>query len=187
MLDGLDLRETLLRWHEGRVWVRELGRAPGTAGAVVAIFEGDHDPITYPYQLSWLGEHDQESDMAFYATDPTQQIVGPGIMRATYGAFMLTYPPGRLYDVWRDPDYRSARSRSEVLVMAAVDYSVEKLVVHLAPTPPSARMKAYASRRGKRIVHIPLGSVSPVTVRKIRVVHILAGRDKRAIAKNYVW
>ena len=136
MLDGLDLRETLLRWHEGRVWVQELGRAPGNAGSVVAIFDEDPGGAAYPYLLSWLGEHEQESDMALYATDPTQQIVGPGIMRATYGGFMLSYPPGRLYDVWRDPDYRDARSKSDVLIMAAVDYSQEKLVVHLAPSPP---------------------------------------------------
>jgi hypothetical protein len=187
MLDGIDLRETLLKWHEGRIWVTELGRAPGIAGAVVAIFDEDLDGSAYPYLLSWLGEHDQESDMAFYSTDPTQQIVGPGIMRATYGGFMLSSPPGRLYDVWRDPDYRLARSKAEVLTMAAIDYSREKLVAHLAPSPPQDRLKSYAARQGKRVIHIPLGGVSPITVRKIRVVHILAGHDKREIAKSYVW
>lgn len=187
MLDGLDLRETLLRWHEGRIWVQEKGRAPGAAGSVVAIFDEDPDGSAYPYLLTWLGEHEQESDMALYATDPTQQIVGPGIMRATYGGFMLSYPPGRLYDVWRDPDYREARSKSEVLIMAAVDYSQEKLVVHLAPSPPADQTKSYAARQGKHIVHIPMGSVSPITIRKIRVVHVLAGHDKRAIAKDFVW
>lgn len=187
MLDGIDLRETLLRWHEGRIWVTEKGRAPGRAGAVVAVFDEDPDGTSYPYLLSWLGEHQQESDMAFYSTDPTQQIVGPGIMRATYGGFMLSTPPGRLYDVWRDPDYRLARSKAEVLTMAAIDYSREKLVVHLASSPPPDRLKAYAGRQGKHVVHIPMGSVSPITVRKIRVVHILAGHDKREIAKDYVW
>jgi len=187
MLDGLDIRETLLKLHEGRVWVQELGRAPGSAGSVVAIFDEDPGGAAYPYLLSWLGEHEQESDMALYATDPTQQIVGPGIMRATYGGFMLSYPPGRLYDVWRDPDYLEALSKSDVLIMAAVDYSQEKLVVHLAPSPPSGLMKAYASNQGKRIVHIPIGSVSPITIQKIRVVHVLAGHDKREIAKGYVW
>jgi hypothetical protein len=33
MLDGIDIRETLHRWHEGRVWVRELGREPGQGPA----------------------------------------------------------------------------------------------------------------------------------------------------------
>ena len=108
-------------------------------------------------------------------------------MRATYGGFMLTYPPGRLYDVWRDPDYGMARSKSEVLLMAAVDYSTDKLVVHVGAHPPPPRLREYAAARVRRIVHVPLGSLSPVSLRKMRVVHILAGRDKREIAKDYVW
>jgi hypothetical protein len=187
LLDGIDLRETLRRWHEGRIWVRERGRAPGAAGSVVVIFDPDPDGSRFPHLMSWLGEHDQESDMAFYATDPATQIVGPGIMRATYGGFMLTYPPGRLLDVWTDPDYRAARSKPEVLLMAAIDYSPHKLVVHVASSPPSPRMQTHAARQAKRVVHVPIGSLSPVTLRKVRVVHILAGRDKRAIAKDYVW
>ena len=125
--------------------------------------------------------------MALFATDPTQQIVGPGIMRSTYGGFMLSYPPGRLFDVWRDPDYFGARSKAELLLMAAVDYSREKLIVHVAKNPPSARARGWASRQAKRIVHIPIGSLSPVAIRKLRVVHILAGRDKRHIAGDYIW
>ncbi len=187
MLDGIELRETLLKWHEGRVYVKELGRAPGEAGSVVVVFDPDPEGSRFPYLMTWLGEHDQESDMAFYATNPVQQIVGPGIMRATYGGFMLTYPPGRLFDVWHDLDYREARTKPEVLMMAAIDYSRQKLVVHVAAQPPSPRLQTFAARQAKRIVHIPLGSLSPVTLRKLRVVHVLAGRDKRAIAKDYVW
>jgi len=153
----------------------------------VMIFDEDREAGEFPYLMSWLGEHEQESDMALYATNPVQQVVGPGIMRSTYGGFMLTYPPGRLYDVWKDPDYAWARSKPEVLLMAAVDYSVDKLVVHVGPHPPSPRMREYASVRGKRIIHIPLGSLSPVSVRKVRVVHILAGREQRGVAKDYVW
>jgi hypothetical protein len=187
MLDGIDLRETLLRLHEGRIWVREQGRDVGAAGSVVMTFEEDRDGTSFPYLMSWLGEHEQESDMALYATDPLQQVVGPGIMRATYGGFMLTYPPGRLYDVWQDSDYRMARTKPEVLLMAAVDYSVDKLVVHVGPHPPASRIRDYAAARGRKIVHLPLGSLSPVSIQKVRVVHILAGRDKRDIAKDYVW
>ncbi len=187
MLDGIDLRETLLHWHEGRIWVRERGRSPGAAGSVVVIFDDDPDGDKFPYVMTWLGEHDQESDMALYATDPTRQIVGPGIMRATYGGFMLTYPPGRLFDVWGDPDYRGARFKAETLLMAAVDYSTEKIVVQVAPNPPSSRITSWAAQQGKRIVHIPIGSLSPVTLRRVRVLHILAGYDKRAVAKDYIW
>jgi hypothetical protein len=187
MLDGVDLRETLQRRHEGRIWVRELGRAPGEAGSVVVIFDEDRDGSGYLYRMTWLGEHEQESDMAFYATDPARQIVGPGIMRATHGGFMLTYPPGRLWDVWNDPDYREAQSKAEVLLMAAVDYSVGRIVVHVGPNPPASRIADWASRRGRRLVHIPLGSLAPITLRKVRVLHILSGRDTRAAAKDYIW
>ncbi len=187
MLDGIDLRETLLRRHEGRIWVHEKGRAPGAVGSVVVIFDEDREDGRFPYLMSWLGEHEQESDMALYATDPTQQVVGPGIMRATYGGFLLSYPPGRLYDVWRDPEYVMARSKPEVLLRAAVDYSLEKLVVHVGAHAPASGVRNYATLRGRRIVHIPLGSLSPASLAKVRVLHILAGRDKREIAKDYIW
>ena len=32
-----------------------------------------------------------------------------------------------------------------------------------------------------------LGSLSPVTLKKLRVVHLLAGQDKRRIASDYIW
>jgi hypothetical protein len=187
MLDGIDMRETLRNLHESRVYVQELGRAPGEAGSVVVIFDRDLEGNRFPYCMTWLGEDDQESDMAFYSTNPAEQVVGPGIMRATYGGLVMSYPPRRMLDVWRDRDYRFAREKSDVLLMAGIDYSEKKLVVHVAKDAPSDLMRRYGSVQGKRIVHIPVGSLSPVTLRKIRVVHLLAGHDKRAIAKDYIW
>jgi len=191
LLDGVDLRETLRhRADDGRVWVHERGRAPGAAGAVVVIFDRDRPhggAERFPFRMTWHGEHHQESDMAFYATDPGAQVVGPGILRATYGGFLLTHPPGRLWDPWRDPDYGFAREKAEVLLAAGIDYSLERLIVYVAPQPPSARLNRHAARQAKRIVYLPLGSLSPATLRKVRVVHLLAGRDTRRIAKEYVW
>lgn len=185
-LDGIDMRETLAHLAEGQVWVREQGRAPGKAGAVVMIFHRDREGDRYPFLMTWLGEHAEESDMAFYSTDPAEQVVGPGIMRATYGGLAMTYPPGRLFDVWADPDYGAAREKAEVLIMAAVDYSREKLVVHVAGEPPARRLERYAAAQRKRLVHIPLGSLSPVAVKRIRTLHLLAGRDKRPLARDYI-
>jgi hypothetical protein len=187
MLDGLDLRETLLNFHQERIYVREWGRAPGAAGAVVVIFDRDPGDERFPFRMTWIGEHEQESDMSFYSTDPKDQVVGPGILRATYGGFMMSMPRGRQFDVWSDPDYRWARGKAEVLSMAAADYSRERIVVHVAESPPSNRLKRYAAFQDKRFVHIPLASLSPVTLRTIRVVHLLSGRDKRSEAKSYIW
>ncbi len=76
------------------------------------------------YLTTWLGEHQNESDMAFYSTQPFEHIVGPGIGRAEYGGLMMTLPPHRLFDVWQDPDYDMAETKAERLLMAALDYSM---------------------------------------------------------------
>jgi hypothetical protein len=190
LLDGVDMRETVRNWHlspdRPQLYVRELGKAAGEVGSVVVVFDEDREE-RYPYRMTWLGEHAQESDMAFYATDPTDAVVGPGIMRAEYGGFMLSFPPRRMADVWSDPDYAFAMSKAETLLLAALDYSLEKMVVYVAARPPRSFMKTVADRWGRRVLYIPIGQLSPVTLKKVRVVHILDGHDKRALAKDYVW
>jgi hypothetical protein len=185
VLDGIDVRETIRHWSERKIYVRELGRAPGDVGSVVVIF--DEEEQRYPHHQTWLGEHDQESDMAFFCTDPTQGIVGPGICRVTYGGFMLSYPPRRMADVWTDPDYRMAESKAEVLLLAALDYCAENVVVHVAARPPRSILQQLASRLALKIVHLPIGTLSPSTLKRIRVMHILSGHEKRDIAKQYIW
>ena len=44
-----------------------------------------------------------------------------------------------------------------------------------------------AARLGLKILHLPLGTISPTTVKRIRVMHILSGHDKREVADRYVW
>jgi len=187
ILDGIDLRETLRNLHEGRIYVRENRRVRGGVGCVVMIFDEDRGGERYPYLMTWLGEHDQESDMAFYATPPERNVVGPGICRCEYGGFLLSYPPRRLFDVWQDGDYDFARSKSEVLLLAALDYSREKHVVYVASRPPRSCFRQFASRLGKKIVYLPLGSLSPPRLKRLRVFHVLFGRNKREIAPDYIW
>jgi hypothetical protein len=189
VLDGIDVRETIRHFAEKQIYVRESGRAPGEIGIVVAIFDEDQDEAgeRYPYSLTWHGEHGQESDMAFYATLPERAIVGPGICRVTYGGFLLSYPPGRLGNVWGDDDYRFAESKAEVLLLAALDYSRERVVLHVGPKPPRSVFHSIAARLDRKILHLPIGTLSPATLRKIRVMHVLSGHAKREIAKEYLW
>ena len=176
VLDGIDVRETIRHWAEKQVYVRESGRVAGEIGIVVVIFEDEPEGEgeRYPYSLTWLGEHGQESDMAFFATAPERAVVGPGICRVTYGGFLLSFPPGRLADVWTDSDYRFAESR-------------ERVVVYAAPKPPRSIFHQIAGRLDRKILHLPLGTLSPTTLKKIRVMHVLAGHAKREFAKDYVW
>jgi len=187
ILDGIDIRETARHIHEGCIYVREFKRIKGGVGSVIIAFDEDKTGKRYPYLMTWLGEHDQESDMAFYATDPADHIVGPGISRCTYGGFLMTYPPLRLSDVWEDPEYDWAKTKAERLLLAGLEYSLEKHVVYVAKKPPRSFIKQVAGRWDKRIVYIPIGQLSPVRLKEIRTLHVLAGKEKRQIAKDYIW
>lgn len=188
MLDGVDLRETLRNWHEGRLYVRDAGRTQGAVGSVVVVFDDSEEAATrYPWEMTWWGEHDQESDMAFYATRPEEHVTGPGVARCEYGAFLMTYPPGQLPDVWTDPYYQSAQSRVERLVMAAIEFTREDSVAYVAARPPRSRWRALARRFGKQLVYLPMGALAPAQRRRVRVFHVLAGHEVRGVAAEYIW
>lgn len=184
--DGLDLRETIRNWREGKLYVRELGKFSGDVGALVIIFDEDRND-RYRYLTTWLGEHQNESDMAFYSTHPFEHIVGPGIGRAEYGGLLMTLPPRRLYDVWNDIDYETAETKAERLLMAALDYSMEHHVVYIASRPPRSTFRQLAARLNRKIVYVPLGQLSPTKLKKIRVVHVLDSYARRAEAQQYIW
>lgn len=191
--DGIDIRETIRHWYEKKLYVKVKGKPPGNVGSVVVIFdedaaeEGEEHPEKYPWKLTWLGEHQQESDMAFYGTSMTAKIVGPGISRCEYGGFMMSYPPRRMMDIWSDPDYQECRSKAEVLLMSAIDYAMQPLIVYVAPKPPRSALRSFAQRFGKKIVYLPLGQLSANLLNKIRVFHVLDGYDKRSIADEYIY
>jgi hypothetical protein len=43
-----------------------------------------------------------------------------------------------------------------------------------------------AARLGKKIIYLPIGIFSPVTLKKIRQFHVLDGHHVRRYAKDYV-
>lgn len=191
--DGIDVKATLRHWFEKKLYVKSHGKPPGGVGSVVIIFDEDQ-PLEnqvreekYSWRTTWIGEHKQESDMAFYATPIASNIVGPGISRCEYGGFMMSYPPRRLIDIWSDPDYKDCRGKAEVLLVAAVDYAIQPIIVYVAAKPPRSAVKAFAQRFGKKIVYLPIGHLSPITLNKIRVFHVLDGHDKRSIAGEYIF
>jgi hypothetical protein len=184
--DGIDIRETIRNWHEGKIYVRHSERIDGDVGSVVVVFDDSHDD-KYDYLTTWLGEHQNESDMAFYSTFPFDHMVGPGIGRAEYGGFLMTLPPRRMYDVWSDPDYDLAETKAERLLFAGLDYSVGKIVVYVAPKPPRSIFRSIADRLGHKILYVPLGQLSPAKLKKIRVVHVLDSHSRRLEAKDYIW
>jgi hypothetical protein len=186
ILDGIDLRETIRNWHEKKIYVRQLDRISGEVGASVVIFDEDRED-RYQYLTTWLGEHQNESDMAFYSTYPFEHLVGPGIGRAEYGGFLMTLPPRRMVDVWSDADYDFAQNKPERLLLAALDYSTQRYVVYVAAKPPRSIFRSIAAHLNRRIVYIPIGALSPTKLKKIRVVHVLDSYARRSEAKDYLW
>ncbi len=189
MLDGIDIRQTIREWSKGKIFVKESRPLRGKVGSVVVVF--DPDPETgegerFPWRVTWLGEHSQESDMAFYSTPAGEVMDGPGISRCQYGGFMLTYPPMRVYDIWKDPFFDFARSKPERLLMAAIDYSLEKHVVYVAADPPSGWCISMAAKTGKKIIYLPIGTFSPVTQKKLKEFHVLDGHHVRRYARQYI-
>ncbi len=183
--DGVDLKTTLRHWYERKIFVKLNRNIRGAVGSVVLIFDTEDE--RYPYCVTWLGEDEQESDQAFYATSRDAQLVGPGITRHEYGGFLLSYPPRRLYDVWRDPNYRLIRSKAQRLLVAGIEYALERYVVYVAPEPPCPRIKSYASHLGRTIIYIPISQLSPTMVKKIRVFHVLANHATRETAQDFIW
>ncbi|MBI5585453.1 MAG: hypothetical protein HY892_16715 [Deltaproteobacteria bacterium] len=190
LLDGLDVKETLRHLVEDKIYVREERAVRGRVGSVVFVFDEDEPvsgrPPRFPWKITWLGEHDQESDMAFYATPAGEEVVGPGISRCEYGGFVLSYPPLRMADIWKDRFFDPARSKAERLLLAGIDYSEEQLVAYVASRPPRSFCRTLASSQGKKIVYLPLGQFSPVLLTRIRFFHVLESPELRKTADLYI-
>jgi len=185
--DGIDLRETIRHLvDDKRMRIREEQLSPGNVGAVCVIFDAEDRAERYPWTVTWQGEHEEESDMALYATQPSAHMVGPKIGRAEYGGFLMTYPPGRMFHVFEDPYFDDAQTKAERLLYAAIDYSAERSIIYVAAKPPRPKLVALARRTGRQIAYLPIGQLSPATLRKIRVFHVLEGRSVRSYAAEYL-
>jgi hypothetical protein len=87
-------------------------------------------------------------------------------------------------DVWHDPAYGFTRGKAERLLVGALDYSETPLVVYVARRRPRSTLYAVARRLGKRIVHIPPGTLNRDTLRRVQRFHVLADKNLRPIAES---
>ncbi len=84
--DGIDIRETLRNWHTGSLYVKVMPPSRGSLEVVVFLFDIPADPRIYANRTTWYAEHSEESTLAFYATDPMKNLVGPGIAQRNTAA-----------------------------------------------------------------------------------------------------
>lgn len=184
--DGLDIRETLRNWHTGDLFVKIQPPSRGRLDCVVMLFDHPADPKEYTWRTTWFAEHDNESTLAFYATDFRNQLIGPGIALATYGGAMFLYPPRHIHCIWRDPEFDAADTMEDRLIMAACRHSESRHVVLLSPQAPGLEWRKIATRYGKKLVHLPNSMFSSSTIAQLRLVHVLNGREVRSYAADFI-
>jgi hypothetical protein len=186
ILDGIDIRDTLRHWYEEKIYVKVLPPSRGKLDCVVMLFDSPADPRDYPWRTTWYAEHDQESTLAFFATDFSQELVGPGIALATYGGALFLFPPAHIPDIWRDKALDFTETLEERLLAAACCYSSCPHIALVSAAPPGAGWRKLAQRFAKKWVHLPLSQFSDAMIQQLRMVHVLNGRHIRSYAAEFI-
>jgi len=184
--DGLDIRETMRNWHERKIFVQYTPPPRGQVGPVVLIFENDPIKRIDSWRLTLYAEHQNESDISFYAEPLGEHVVGPGICHTHFRGILSVFPARHIPDVWTNPAIDEYPTCAEKLLAAAILYSEARYIAYVAPQPPSAAMRQMAGYNGREIVYLPIFTFSRRMLRKIRKFHILDGHHVRAFAADYI-
>ena len=184
--DGLDIRETLRNWHTGELYVKVCPPTRGTLDCVLMFFDSPADPRDYPWRITWMAEHHDESTLALFATDFGREMVGPGIGAASYGGAMFLFPPRPIPEVWSNPQFDFTDTMEERLLAAACVYSGCRHIAVLSESPPGPGWRRLAKKHGKKLIHVPLGRFSQETIQQLRIVHVLNGKQVRSYAAHFI-
>jgi len=176
----------LRNWHTGDLYVKVVPPSRGSIEAVVFLFDVPADTEVYIHRATWQAEHAEESTLAFYATDPMKNLVGPGIAQAEYGGAMFLFPPRRIPEVWMDPRLEFAQTLEERLLGAAFLHSQDRHVAVVSPKIPPSSWRRLARRFGRKIVHVPLKRFSGQLLERLRIFHVLNGKDVRTYAADFI-
>ena len=184
--DGIDIRETLRNWHTGDLYVKVVPPSRGSIEIVVFLFDLPADPELYTNRTTWYAERGEELTLAFYATDPMKNLVGPGIAQAEYGGALFLFPPRPIPDVWTDPRLDFTETLEERLLAGAFLHSRDRHVAVVSPRIPPSSWRRLARRFGRKIVHLPLKRFSGQLLERLRTFHVLNGRQVRSYAADFI-
>ncbi|MGV3523040.1 MAG: hypothetical protein ACO1RX_02390 [Candidatus Sericytochromatia bacterium] len=189
LMDGIDLRETIRLRARGQheIIVREQRSQREAIGTWILIFDEELRADTYPWVMSLSAEHHNESDIAFYASNPALHPVTREIIRAEYGALMAfkpALPPEQKLE-WSDLDI-DEDLRKEHLIRLAIQHSPRPGILYFAAQAPEAYYFELARSQGKQLYHLPLDRVSARQLKRIRRFHLLGRRETRDVADDYI-
>lgn len=183
--DGIDIRETLRNWHTGDIYVKEIPPSRGKVDTVVIIFDDSNDK-RYSHCATWYAEHEEESTLSFYATDPFENMIGPGIAQCVYGGLALLFPPRQIpnvFDLTKDMQLPNLATR---LTIGALLFSQERAIAYVAKKKPGALLRSQAIKHGKHLLWIPINTFSNETLRRLQKFHILNGKNVRSWAGRFI-
>jgi len=183
--DGIDIQMTLRNWHTGDIYVKEIPPVDKNVDTVVIIFDQDNDE-QYPLRSTWYAEHEEESTLTFFSTDPFKTMVGPGIAKAEYGGLSLLFPPKPIENVFIKYPASNFQNLTEQLTFGALINSQEKQISFISSHRPGIRLRKIASMQKKKLIWIPLKSFSQETLRKLKRFHILNGKNVRNWVSRYI-
>ncbi|CAN5418520.1 hypothetical protein BH09SUM1_BH09SUM1_12680 [soil metagenome] len=186
VLDGLDVRETMRRWHENKLFVRRERIPPGKIGPVVLIWRDLPLDVADIWRTCLYAENSNESDIAIYTKMLGDEMVGPGITRTEYYGILSVYPAQKIINVWMVDFLYSFKTSARLLLAAAILLSEERYVVNVSEHPPDMELRNFARLNKKAIIHLPLATFSRAILKRARQCHILAGRHVRAWAGDYI-
>jgi hypothetical protein len=192
LMDGIAIKETIRNWaFKKKIYVQNIQQIQGKIDTIVVIFDTDEGEVEkYPYKLTWWAEHNRESDMAFYSTNPGDYIIGPGITHVEVGGLLSIFPAiflKSIFDPFNDFEYKDTKNKAERLLKAAIIYSKERYIAYVAANPPRKYFYSLAGIKNRELIYIPIDNFSKDSLKTIKHIHILAGRDKRIIAHNYIF
>jgi len=192
LMDGIAIKETIRNWaFKKKIYVKNIQQIQGKIDTIVVIFDKDDGEVEkYPYKLTWWAEHDRESDMAFYSTNPGDYVIGPGITHVEVGGLLSIFPAiflRSIFDPYMDYEYKDTQNKAERLLKTAIIYSKERYIAYVAKEPPRKYFYSLAGIKNRELVYIPIDNFSKDSLKTIKHIHILAGRDKRKIAHNYIF
>ena len=186
IMDGIDVRDTLRHWYDDDIYVKVLPPNRGRLDCAVMLFDSPADPRDYPWRTTWFAGHQDESTLAFFATDFRHELVGPGIGMGTYGGALFLFPPIAIPDIWRDRRLNFTETLEERLLAAACLHSSCPQIVLLSHLPPGPGWRRLAKRFRKAWVHVPLSQFGDATIQQLRIMHVLNGKQVRSYADRFI-
>lgn len=183
--DGIDIRETLRNWHTGDIYVKEIPPSRGKIDTVIIIFDDSNDQL-YSHCATWYAEHQEESTLSFYATDPFENLIGPGIAQCCYGGLALLYPPRHIPNVFEITKDLQLPNLAARLAIGSLIFSQERVIAYISQKKPGAILRNQASKYKKHLLWIPLNTFSNETLRRLRKFHILNGKTVRSWAGRFI-